>query len=406
MTSGGTEGGFVPPVYPFDRLRPLSALADTHEGGLVDCSVGTPVDPPPPAVVEALASSGAERGYPSGVGSARLLDACRGWMERRFGVQVARGGLAACIGTKELVAGIPHWLRLRTPGRDVVLYPEVSYPTYAMGALLAGARPVSVPVRPGGGLDLSAIEAEDATRALCLWTNSPSNPTGELDDLAAAAAWGRARGVPVFSDECYAEYTWADVPRTILEEGPEGVVAVHSISKRSNCAGLRCGFYAGDEDLVHYLSELRRHAGFMVPGPIQAASAVALDDDEHVEVQRARYAARLRRLVDVLASVGIEAHLPAGGFYLWVEVTSVPDALAGALAGLPPGTPGAGAGDSPAWALTAALAAAGGLLVSPGDFYGPAGSRFVRIALVAPDDQLELVAERLARARSAATTPA
>lgn len=406
MTSGGTDGGFEPPVYPFDRLRPLAALASAHEGGLVDCSVGTPVDPPPPAVVAALASSGAERGYPSGVGSARLLGACRGWMERRFRVRVEESALAACIGTKELVAGIPHWLRLRTPSRDVVLYPEISYPTYAMGALLAGARPVPVPVRAGGGLDLSSIDEEDAARALCLWTNSPSNPTGELDDLAAAAAWGRAHGVPVLSDECYAEYTWTDAPRTILEEGTEGVIAVHSISKRSNCAGLRCGFYAGDGDLVHYLSELRRHAGFMVPGPIQAAAAVALVDDEHVAAQRALYAGRLRRLVDVLASVGIEAHLPAGGFYLWVEATSVPETLAGVLATLPPGTPGAGEGDSPAWALTAALAAAGGMLVSPGDFYGPAGERFVRIALVVPDDQLELVACRLAKARSAAGTPA
>lgn len=391
----GSPGGFVPPTYPFDRLEPLAELCRRYEGGLVDLSVGTPVDPPPDAVVGALGASQAERGYPSGVGNARLLGACRGWMARRFGVEVGPRALAACIGTKELVAGIPHWLRLRSPERSVVLYPEISYPTYAMGALLAGARPVAVPTAPGGGLDLSAIDEADAAAALCLWTNSPSNPTGALDDLGAAAAWGRARGVPVLSDECYTEMTWEGPPRTILEHGCEGVVAVHSISKRSNAAGLRCGFYAGDEGLVHYLSELRRHAGFMVPGPIQVAAAVALEDDEHVAVQRARYERRLRRFSAVLGQVGIEASLPAGGFYLWVRVDEVPVPLRPTLERLPPELPGADGSAGPAWAVTAALAAAGGVLVSPGDFYGPAGRRYVRVAMVAPDDRLELVAQRL-----------
>jgi aspartate/methionine/tyrosine aminotransferase len=389
-------GAFVPPTYPFDKLHPLAALGAKHPGGLVDLSVGTPVDPPPPAVVEALATSGAERGYPSGVGSERLLGACRAWMVRRFGVEVGEHAVAACIGTKELVAGIPHWLRLRSPAKSVVLYPEISYPTYAMGALLAGARPVPVPARSGGGLDLDAIDEADAAAALCLWTNSPSNPTGALDDLAAAAEWGRARGIPVLSDECYTEMTWEGRPRTILEHGSQGVLAVHSISKRSNAAGLRCGFYAGDEELVRYLSELRRHAGFMVPGPVQAAAAVALEDDDHVMVQRERYLRRLRRFVDILGSVGLSARLPAGGFYLWVAVDTVPERLAVALRRCPAGTPGTDADATPAWAVTAALAAAGGVLVSPGDFYGPAGSRFIRVALVAPDERLELVAQRLA----------
>ena len=387
--------GFVPPTYPFDRLEPLARIAERHPGGMVDLSVGTPVDPPPPAVVATLASSGAERGYPPGVGSVRLLGACRDWMSRRFGVEVGSRQVAACIGTKELVAGIPHWLRLRRPDRSVVLYPEISYPTYAMGALLAGARPVAVPAGPDGALDLEAIDEADAAAALCLWTNSPSNPTGALDDLEAAAAWGRAREVPVLSDECYTEMTWDSPPRTILEHGTDGVVAVHSISKRSNAAGLRCGFYAGDEELVHYLAELRRHAGFMVPGPVQAAAAVALDDDDHVAAQRDRYARRLRRLVEVLALVGIEARLPAGGFYLWVRVDEVPEPLRAALQTLPGGMPGTGADDAPAWSVTAALAAAGGVLVSPGDFYGPAGASFVRVAMVAPDERLELVADRL-----------
>ena len=181
------------------------------------------------------------------------------------------------------------------PSRDTVLYPAVAYPTYEMGAILAGCRPVPVPPRAGGGLDLDAIDPADAARALMLWVNSPSNPTGALSDLDAAAAWGRARGVPVFSDECYVEFTWDGRGRTILEQGIDGVVAVHSLSKRSNLAGLRVGFYAGDEELVTYLKEVRKHVGMLVPGPAQAAGAVALSDDDHVQVQRDRYRARLAR---------------------------------------------------------------------------------------------------------------
>ncbi len=190
------------------------------------------------------------------------------------------------------------------------------------------------------------------------------------------AAWGRARGVPVFSDECYAEFTWAGPPRTVLSSGVEGVVAVHSLSKRSNLAGVRAGFYAGDPELVAYLEEIRKHAGLMVPGPVQAAGAVAFDDDAHVEVQRDRYRRRLALLRDGLEAVGLPAPAPAGGFYLWVPV--------------PASVPGGG------WGLTERLALAGGLLVSPGEFYGPDGAGFVRVAVVQPTDRLELVIGRLA----------
>lgn len=374
---------FRPPTYPYDRLAPIEELAARHAGGVVDLSIGTPGDPPPAAVVEALATSGTERGYPASAGSARLLDAARGWMERRFGVAVARGEVGACIGTKELVAGVPQWLRLRSPGRDTVLHPMTAYPTYEMGALLAGCRAVAVPSRPDGTMALDAIDDEDAARALCLWTNSPSNPTGALDDLEAAATWGRHRGVPVLSDECYSEYTWEGSPRSILEHGLEGVVAVHSISKRSNCAGLRAGFYAGDPDLVHYLIEVRRHAGFMVPGPVQLAAAVALEDDAHVTAQRERYRRRLERFRDILAALGVAAPIPAGGFYLWVRVPA--DGLGGQIE----------PGEGPEWGFTRALAERGGVLVSPGEFYGAAGAGHVRIALVVGDERIELVASRL-----------
>ncbi len=371
---------FTLPPYPYDRLAGLAKLAEAHDGGMVDCSIGTPCDPPLPAVIEALASSDSERGYPASAGSPQLREAAARWLTRRFSLDdVPPASVAACVGTKELVASVPHVLRLRTPERDTVLYPAVSYPTYAMGAELAGCRAVAVPPSPGhlGGLDLEAIDPDDARRALVLWSNSPSNPTGGLGDLGAEAVWGRAHGVPVFSDECYAEFTWDGPPRSVLEHGADGVVAVHSLSKRSNLAGLRVGFYAGDAELVEFIRAVRQHAGLMVPGPAQAAGVAALSDDDHVEAQRTRYRERMAYLSGVLDAYGVPVVLPQGGFYLWVPVPS--------------------GRWRDAWAMAEALANDGGLLVSPGDLYGDGGAGHVRVAVVQPMDRLELVGERLGR---------
>ena len=364
--------GFVPPPYPYDRLDRFRPLAESHPGGVVDLSIGTPFDPPPAAVLDALGSSGSERSYPPSIGSLPFRQAAHRWMQRRFGVDVDPAHVGASIGTKEFVATLPQWLHLRDPSRDTVLYPAVAYPTYEMGAVLAGCRAVPVRALPDGRLDLDAIDPADAARALVLWVNSPSNPTGALDDLAAAATWGRERGVPVFSDECYVEFTWSGRGRTILESGLDGVVAVHSLSKRSNLAGVRVGFYAGDAELVGYLQEVRKHVGMMVPGPAQAAGVAALDDDDHVELQRERYRARLELLAEVLSDwAGIDVPRPAGAFYLWIPVDD-------------------------GWDFTERLAREGGALVSPGEFYGIEGARFVRVAVVQPDQRITLVAERLA----------
>jgi succinyldiaminopimelate transaminase len=361
--------GFVPPPYPYDRLDRLMPIADAHPGGAVDLSIGTPIDPAPPAVVAAFATSGLERGYPPSIGTVPLRGAVARWMQRRFGVDVPVDDIAASIGSKEFVGTLPQWLHLRSPDRDTVLFPAASYPTYEMGAVLASCRAVAVPITATGGVDLAAIDPDDAGRALCLWVNSPSNPTGALDDLGAAAAWGRANGVPVFSDECYVEYTWDGRGRSILEHGLDGVIAVHSLSKRSNLAGGRIGFYAGDPELVHYLQEVRKHVGMMVPGPAQAAGVVALDDDEHVAVQRGRYRRRLERMATILGAwTGTAVPLPAGGFYLWFPVADD-------------------------WAFTEHLAAEGGAIVAPGEFYGAPGH--IRVAVVQPDERIELVATRL-----------
>ncbi len=377
--------GFAPPPYPYDRLAALRGRAEERFGsgagtvdraGIVDCSIGTPCDPPPAVVLEAMAGSDAERGYPTSAGSAAYRQAAADWLTRRFGVSVdADSQLAACVGTKEFVASAAQYLRLRTPGRDTVLYPAISYPTYAMGARLGGCRAVAVDGPDGGGLDLGSIEAADRQRALVLWANTPSNPTGALTDLGAAAEWGRAHGIPVFSDECYAEFTWEGRPETVLSAGLDGVVAVHSLSKRSNLAGVRAGFFAGDPELVGYLLDVRRHAGLMVPGPVQAGAVAAFGDDTHVTEQRQRYFDRLAFVRRVLGDAGLPTPMPAGGFYLWVPV--------------PPTMPGGG------WELAEHLALEGGVLVSPGDLYGPAGAGFVRLAVVQPMERLAVVAARL-----------
>jgi succinyldiaminopimelate transaminase len=377
-----TRTGFVPPPYPQDRLASLRATADALPGGVVDASVGTPVDPMPEVAVQALAdATRGATGYPPSIGSPAFRDAAAGWIERRFGVAPSPEQVIACIGTKELVASLPHHLALRDPTRDTVLYPAVAYPTYAMGATLAGLRAVPVPVRDDWHLDLGAVDPDDAARALVLWLNDPANPTGACavpPEMAANVEWGRERGIVVASDECYAEFTYDDAgrptaPVTALLAGFDGVLAVHSLSKRSNFAGLRAGFVAGDPALVQYLGEVRKHAGCMVPAPVQAAAVAALADDAHVDAQRARYAARRARLAPVLAEQGCRSVGGPSTFYLWLASDRGEDG----------------------WQMAARLAETAGLLVAPGDLYGPAGAPHVRVALSLRDDDVETVVERL-----------
>jgi succinyldiaminopimelate transaminase len=374
MSSAGVnrnQVGFEPPPYPYDRLDAYQKMASEFDGGIVDLSIGTPCDPPPQAVIDALAGSGSERGYPASIGSENLRRSIARWMGRRFSIDVPISRIAACIGTKEFVATTPQYMKLRRPGRDTVIYPAVAYPTYEMGATLAGLRALPVPMNAEGHMDFASLSEDDIARALMVWVNSPSNPTGGLDDLKYAANWGRKHDIPVFSDECYTEFTWGTAPQSILQHGLDGVIAVHSLSKRSNLAGVRVGFYSGDAEIVDYLKEVRKHAGFMVPGPAQAAGVAALDDDEHVRVQRDRYLSRLEMMAKALTTwSGIDIALPSGGFYLWFN-----------------------AGD--AWEFTEKLAREGGALVSPGDFYGAGGSHNVRVAVVQPDAKLAMVAKRL-----------
>ena len=369
---------FVPPPYPYERLDALKLVADALPGGVVDCSIGTPCDPVPDVVAAAAAAAATQSmGYPPSAGTVALHEAAAAWMARRLGVDVSPANLAACVGTKEMVVSLPHFLALRDPTRDTVLYPAVAYPSYEMGATLAGKRGVPVALDGDWHLDLDAISATDAERALVLWINEPGNPSSSVADAAyleRVAEWGRTHGVIVASDECYVEF--APNPATILGAGVDGVLAVHSLSKRSNLAGMRIGFYAGDPSIVDFLVETRKHAGFMVPTPAQAAAVAALCDDAHVAVQWKRYEERRALVIERLAAVGVHHVGGAMLFYLWLRDD-------------------AGAGG---WAMADRFARAG-LLVSPGDLYGDAGAAYARLALVQPHERLEPALDRLVKGK-------
>lgn len=364
---------FVLPPYPYDQLHAFKDAARERHGSIVDMSIGAPHDAPPTEVVEALAGSGAERGYPPSIGSAEYRHAASRWLQTQCDVTVSPDQIGATIGLKEFVAGLPHWLHLKDPSKDTVLYPAVSYPSYAMGAELAHCRAVAVPVDDQWRMRLDAIDDADRDRALLLWVNSPGNPAGAIEDLGAAASWGRTHAIPVVSDECYIEFIWDGPRQTILNHGTDGVLAVHSLSKRSNLAGVRAGYYAGDPELVHWLREIRKHTGAMMPGPSQHAAAIALGDQGHVDAQRELYQRRMTAMISFLSKVGLDAEMPEGGFYLWVKV--------------PSGT---------GWDLAEELADRFGLIVSPGDFYGSVSSDYVRIAVVQDQDAIATLEDRLA----------
>jgi succinyldiaminopimelate transaminase len=272
------------------------------------------------------------------------------------------------IGSKELVALLPSLLALGPD--DTVALPELAYPTYAVGALLAGAKPVTY----GSLLDLGPA------RIRLIWVNSPANPTGQVlpvDHLAKIVSWARERDVLVVSDECYFELGWDAEPVSILDPrvcggDPSGLLAVHSLSKRSNLAGYRAGYVLGDPALVATLLEVRKHAGMIVPAPVQAAMVAALGDDSHVAEQRQRYAARRALLRPALEAAGLRIEHSAGGLYLW------------------------GTRDEDCWKTVGDLADAG-ILVAPGEFYGPRGNQYVRVALTATDERIAQVPARLSR---------
>ncbi|MDF3044110.1 MAG: succinyldiaminopimelate transaminase [Ornithinibacter sp.] len=378
------------PDFPWDSLAALrqraSAFSDPSLGpdagrGLVDLSVGTPVDPTPAVVREALAAASDAHGYPLTWGTADLREAVSGWFAARRGVpDVDPAGVLPTIGSKELVAWLPVLLGLGAG--DVVAFPRVAYPTYDVGARLAGATSVAVDALTALG------PLTGATTPKLLWLNTPANPTGKvlgIEHLAKVVSWARHHGVVVASDECYAELDWrprdagsGEPPTTpsILDPrvtggSHEGLLCVYSLSKQSNLAGYRGAFVAGDPGLVGGLLEVRKHAGMMVPWPVQRAVLAALGDVRHVAEQKTRYAARREALLRAVRRFGLRVDDSEAGLYIWA--TAGEDGRA-----------------------TLERLAARGILAAPGDFYGPAGREHVRIALTATDERVEAAVRRLA----------
>ncbi|MCQ9183263.1 bifunctional succinyldiaminopimelate transaminase/glutamate-prephenate aminotransferase [Streptomyces sp. IBSBF 2953] len=355
------------PAFPWDKLEPYKKTAAAHPDGIVDLSVGTPVDPVPDLIQKALIDAADSPGYPTVWGTPALRDAITGWLERRLGARgVTHRHVLPIVGSKELVAWLPTQLGLG-PG-DRVAFPRLAYPTYEVGARLARAQ-YEVYDDP---------TTLDPTDLRLLWLNSPSNPTGRVlskAELTSIVAWARRHGVLVFSDECYLELGWEADPVSVLHPDVnggsyEGVVAVHSLSKRSNLAGYRAAFLAGDPAVLGPLLEIRKHGGMMTSAPTQAAVVAALGDDVHVREQRARYASRRALLREALLSHGFRIEHSEASLYLWATR------------------------DESCWTTVADLASRG-ILVAPGDFYGEAGERFVRVALTATDERVRAAVERL-----------
>ena len=355
------------PGFPWDRLAPYGDKARAHPDGAVDLSIGTPVDPTPAVVQEALRASADAPGYPLTIGTAAVREALVAWVGTRLGTPVTAGDVVPSTGSKETVGLLPSLLGL-APG-TTVLIPALAYPTYEVGVRLAGCTPVPT----------DDPTAHDPAGIGLVWVNSPSNPTGEVlsaQRLRAIVEWGRSHGVLVASDECYLELGWDTEPVSVLDPSvcggsSEGVLAVHSLSKRSNLAGYRAGFAAGDRAAVAAIVEARKNIGLLVPAPVQAALVAALGDDAHVAEQRARYAARRAALLPAVRAAGFTVEHSGAGLYLWCTR------------------------DEPCWDTVGRLADVG-VLVAPGEFYGAAGARHVRFALTATDERIAAAAERLA----------
>lgn len=358
------------PEFPWDTLADAKARAAEHPGGIVDLSIGTPVDPTPLVAREALIDAADSPGYPTVYGPESLRQAAVDWLERRFAITgLSASQVLPTVGSKELIGNLPMQLGLGPD--DLVVYPELAYPTYEVGARYAGCQVLAAD---------STIAIGPRNPAL-IYINSPANPHGKIlgkDHLRKVVEFARERGALLVSDECYLEFAWEDEPFSVLHPDIcggsfDGLLAVHSLSKRSNLAGYRDAFVVGDQSVVSELLAVRKHLGFMLPTPVQSAMAAALADDAHVDQQRETYAARRADLRAALESAGFTVDHSEGALYLWA-------------------TRGEPCRDTIAWL------AERGILAAPGEFYGVAGAQHVRIAFTATDERVAAAVERLTTA--------
>lgn len=370
--------GLSLPDYPWDTMAPYLETAKAHPDGLVNLSIGTPVDPTPAVIRDALAAATDAHGYPTTHGTVQVRQAMVDWFDRRRGVPgLSVEQVMPTIGSKELVAWLPFLLGLGEG--DVVVRPSVAYPTYDIGAQLAGATAVAAD-------SLDELDADTRARVRLVWVNSPANPTGivrGVDELKKLVDDARSLGAVVASDECYAELGWGEwdtqrggklVP-SILDsrvcgESQRLVFSVYSLSKQSNFAGYRGAFIAGDAEIMPNLINSRKHAGMIVPAPVQAAMAAALNDDAHVEAQKNLYRARRDLLLPAVQKFGLTVENSEAGLYLWAT-----------------------AGED-TWKTVQRFAELG-ILIGPGVFYGESGEGYVRLALTGSDSDIEKAAARL-----------
>ncbi len=356
------------PDFPWDHLTTYADQARAHPDGIVDLSVGTPVDPTPEVAQQALLAAADSPGYPTTIGLPETRQAVVDWLTRKFGVTgLDIAGVLPLIGSKEFIGALPVHLGLG-PG-DLIVWPQLAYPTYEVGAALVGAQTMATD---------STVAIGPRSPSL-MWINSPSNPTGRVlgvDHLKKVVDWCRQRGTLLVSDECYLECAWDEQPMSVLHPdvcggSHEGILAVHSLSKRSNLAGYRCAFVAGDQAVIGELLAVRKNLGLQMPTPQQRVMAATLADDAHVAVQHARYAARRAHLREALTGAGFTIDHSEASLYLWA-------------------TRGEDCWDTVGWL------AERGILAAPGSFYGAAGASHVRVAFTATDERIAAAVARLA----------
>ncbi len=366
MTRAAVSARF--PDFPWDTIADAKARAEAHPEGVVDLSIGTPVDDTPAVAQEALKAAANSPGYPTVFGPESLRQAAVDWLERRFEiVGLTPSQVLPTMGSKELIGNLPAQLGLGAG--DLVVVPKLAYPTYEVGARYAGCEV----------LVTDSTVAVGPRRPAIMYINSPGNPTGRIlgiEHLRKVVEWARDRGTLVVSDECYLEFAWDDTPCSVLHPDVcggsfDGILAVHSLSKRSNLAGYRDAFVAGDQAVVSELLEVRKHLGAMVATPVQAAMAAALGDDQHVDEQRAAYATRRRDLRRAVEAAGFTVEHSEGSLFLWV-------------------TRGESGRASVDWLADR------GIIAAPGDFYGAAGVDHVRLSFMAKDDRIAAAVARLA----------
>jgi succinyldiaminopimelate transaminase len=347
------------PDFPWDALAPYGDTARSHKQGIIDLSQGTPVDPTPEFIQQAFRGASNSPSYPVTAGTPELRAAIAQWAVERLGA-TGEFDVLPVIGSKELVAWLPTILESKK-----VLLPEIAYPTYHVGAVIAGAQ--SIPV---------AIDAKSWPTADLAWLNSPSNPTGRVHseaEIKACIDWSRTNKALLVSDECYLEFAQSAQPVSVLSHtggDNTNILAVHSLSKRSSMAGFRAAFIVGDSALIARIREIRKHGGMMVPLPVQKAMTVALTDDTHVTEQRARYNARKEILRPALEAAGFTIEFSNAGLYLWCTR------------------------NEDAWESISWLAQRG-ILATPGSFYGALGARHIRVAMTATDAQIADAAQRI-----------